>query len=169
MKIKKNFGKFMLYTFGRIMSERGPLAKKLRNHWARMISKGVHKKANIHRGAFIGGDGNNLVLEEHSALGKNSVVGPDLFIGKHTMMGPDCIIFTQNHKFSIEEDKFVGYEYKHTYIGEYCWIGARVLIMAGAKIGSHCIIGAGSVVPAKEYPDYCLIAGNPAVVKKALR
>lgn len=40
-----------------------------------------------------------------------------------------------------------------------------MIILPGVKIGKGCTIGAGSVVT-KDIPDYCLAAGNPAVVKK---
>ena len=56
-------------------------------------------------------------------------------------------------------------EYKPVYIGDDCWIGRRVIILPGVKIGKGCIIGAGAVVT-KSFPDYSIIAGNPAVIKK---
>lgn len=40
------------------------------------------------------------------------------------------------------------------------------IFLPGAKIGNNCIVAAGSVVPNKSYPDYSLIVGNPAQVKK---
>lgn len=46
-------------------------------------------------------------------------------------------------------------------IGEYAYIGESCLIMPGVTIGSHCIVGAGSVVT-RSVPDGCMVAGNPA-------
>ena len=166
IKLRRNFGKLMFLTFGKILPTKG--LRRLRTHWARMISKNVDKHANIQRGAFIAGNGDGLVIGSHAAIGINCKVGSNCSIGKGTMMGPECIILTQNHKWDEKTNKLVGYESKPVAIGEKCWIGTRVIILPGAKIGNHCIIGAGSVVPNKEYPDYSLIAGNPAVVKKSL-
>ena len=143
--------------------------QKLRKHWAMKIAPGISKDANISRGARICGNGNNLIIESHAPIGINCEVGSDLFIGEHTMMGPNVTILTENHKFDVEKDCFDGYEVKPVYIGKNCWIGKNVIILPGTKIGHHCIIGAGSVVPGKEYPDYALIAGNPAVVKKMIK
>ena len=51
------------------------------------------------------------------------------------------------------------------YIGDDVWIGARVIILPGRKIGEGVIIGAGAVVT-KDVPDYAVVGGNPAKVIK---
>jgi acetyltransferase-like isoleucine patch superfamily enzyme len=48
-------------------------------------------------------------------------------------------------------------------IGENSWIGARVVLLAGARIGTGAIIGAGTVVDFDVDP-YAILAGNPARV-----
>ena len=144
------------------------ICQKIRNRWARKIAPGISNKANICRGARILGDGENLIIEEHSPIGINCKVGSNLFIGKHTMMAPNCTILTENHVFDKETMQFEGEETKHVSIGHHCWIGERVMILPGARIGNYCIIGAGSVVPGKDYPDYSLIAGNPASIRKSI-
>lgn len=50
-----------------------------------------------------------------------------------------------------------------TSIGENCFIGARVSILAGTILGRHCVVGANSVVRGK-FPDYCVLVGAPARV-----
>jgi len=156
----------MFLTFGKILPTKG--FRRLRTHWARMISKDIDKHSNIQRGAYISGDGSNLKIGRHSAIGINCKISSNCYIGMGTTMGPECIILTQNHKWDNHSHRLDGYECKPVVIGEKCWIGTRVIILPGTKIGKRCIIGAGSVVPDKEYPDYSLIAGNPAVVKKSL-
>lgn len=46
------------------------------------------------------------------------------------------------------------------------WICESVRIMKGVVVGSDCVIGAGALVTTKEYPDHCVIVGNPAKVVK---
>lgn len=46
-----------------------------------------------------------------------------------------------------------------------CWIGINVSILAGTEIGKNSVVGANSVVKGK-FPDYCVIAGNPACIVK---
>lgn len=53
-------------------------------------------------------------------------------------------------------------------IGDDVWIGANAVILDGAKIGAHSIVGAGAVVTG-EFPPYQLIGGNPARILKDRR
>jgi acetyltransferase-like isoleucine patch superfamily enzyme len=48
------------------------------------------------------------------------------------------------------------------------WIGARSIITKGVMIGEGAVVAAGSVVT-KNVPDYTLVAGNPAIMKKKLK
>lgn len=169
----KRISKWFLYKIGSHLSDvdEGALTKfgmKFRLFFARKISKNISKKASIHRGARITGDGKNLVIEEHGCLGINCSCGSNTYIGSNTMIGPDVTILNANHVFSTNEKKFVGSVEKPVHIGKNCWIGKSAIILPGAYIGDGCIIGAGAVVPGKTYPDYSLIAGNPAEVKKKI-
>ena len=48
-------------------------------------------------------------------------------------------------------------------IGPYCFVGPHSLIEAGSRLGRGCIVRAGSVLRG-DYPEFSVIAGNPAVV-----
>jgi maltose O-acetyltransferase len=52
-------------------------------------------------------------------------------------------------------------------IEDHVWIGAKVVILAGVRIGSRAVIGAGSIVT-KDVPPRCVAAGNPARVLRHL-
>ena len=54
---------------------------------------------------------------------------------------------------------------KRTSIGNDVWIGSRVIIMQGLRIGTGAVIGAGSVVT-KDVPPYAIVAGCPARIIK---
>lgn len=54
---------------------------------------------------------------------------------------------------------------KITHIGHDVWIGHMAYIAAGIRIGNGAVIGAYAVVT-KDVPDYAVVAGNPAVVKR---
>lgn len=52
-------------------------------------------------------------------------------------------------------------------IGDHVWIGAGARILKNARIGKGSIVAASSVVVGKVYPSCSLIAGAPAIVKRA--
>jgi acetyltransferase-like isoleucine patch superfamily enzyme len=60
------------------------------------------------------------------------------------------------------------YPCKKIEIGNDVWVGANSTILKGAKIGSGCVVAAGTVVPSGIYPDRSLIGGSPARVLKSL-
>lgn len=52
-------------------------------------------------------------------------------------------------------------------IGDDVWIGARSIILGGARIGSGSIVGAATVVDF-DVPPLCLVAGNPGRIIRAV-
>ena len=76
--------------------------------------------------------------------------------------------YTQNHKFE-DADKFIidqGYkEEQNVLIGDDVWIGRRVMIMPGSRIGNGCVVAAGAIVT-KNIPDYAVVGGVPAKIIK---
>jgi acetyltransferase-like isoleucine patch superfamily enzyme len=57
----------------------------------------------------------------------------------------------------------VGYITGPIHIGKYTFIGPHSVIMPNTQIGKGCIIGAHSYVQGT-FPDFAIIAGNPATV-----
>ena len=52
-----------------------------------------------------------------------------------------------------------------TELGHDVWVGARVMIPRGVKIGTGAVVAAGSIVT-KDVPAYAVVAGNPARIVK---
>ena len=87
-------------------------------------------------------------------------------IGNNVMMGPEVIIYTSGHKhdrIDIPMMEQGSSEVQPVKIGNDVWIGGRVIILPGVKVGNGAIIGAGAVVT-KDVPDYAIVGGNPAKV-----
>lgn len=51
-------------------------------------------------------------------------------------------------------------------IGDGVWIGTRAVVLKGSRIPNGCIVGAGSLITKRYCEEDCLIAGNPAKVRK---
>ena len=87
-------------------------------------------------------------------------------IGDFTLFGPDVQILTPLHPLDAGLRRRQEYG-KPIEIGADVWVGGGALILAGVKIGSRAIIGAGSVVT-RDVPGGVLAAGNPCRVIRQL-
>lgn len=148
-------------TFGPL----GKLCKALRAKTAKGFIRSCGVNVNIEHGATIS---SSLSIGDNSGVGIDCSCSGDLTIGRDVMMGPECVIFARNHEFIDTEQpmRLQGYQaLGKCVIGDDVWIGRRVMIMPNVNIGSHSIIGAGAVVT-KDVPEWAIVAGNPAVVKK---
>lgn len=75
-----------------------------------------------------------------------------IHIGDYTYVAFEAVILSHDASRSLWAD---------TWIGKFCFIGARAIILPGVRIGDGCIVGSGSVVTA-DVPPHCAVAGNPA-------
>jgi maltose O-acetyltransferase len=87
-------------------------------------------------------------------------------IGDFTLFGPAVQIYTPLHPFNAEQRRRGEYG-KPIEIGSDVWVGGGAIILAGVKIGSRSVIGAGSVVT-RDVPDAVFAAGNPCRVIRAI-
>ncbi|MFX1363468.1 MAG: acyltransferase [Promethearchaeota archaeon] len=109
-------------------------------------------------------------LTGQTYLGKNcsfngiKVVGRGKFIvGDNFHSGNDILVITQIHNYN--KGTKIPYDskriYKDVIIGDNVWIGSRVTLLGGVRIGEGAIIQAGSVV-SMDIPDYAIAGGHPA-------
>ena len=168
MKFKQILGHF-LYTIAKPLPSSTSKVKmgqrKLRAFATRLIIRECGKNVNIEKGATFS---SRLSIGDNSGVGKRASLQGTVTIGKDVMMGPDCIIYTSNHRFDrtdipMREQGF--YPEEPVVIGDDVWIGGRVIILPGVKIGSHVVVGAGAVVT-KDVPDYAIVGGCPAKILK---
>ncbi|SIT48026.1 Acetyl transferase [Paraburkholderia piptadeniae] len=115
-------------------------------------------------GTDIGRPGNYIHIGDGCGIGEYSSVGGSggVSIGRNTIIGQHFTAHPENHNFSdlsrpIREQ---GTTRKPIVIGEDCWLGARVTVLAGVTIGEGCVIAAGSVVT-RDVPRFSIVAGVP--------
>ncbi len=105
--------------------------------------------------------GNRVSIHENSLLACQGGVK----IGDCVAIGSNFIISSSEHinKDTSKLIKDQGMKSLPVEIGNNIWIGARVTILMGVKIGNNSIIGAGSLVN-KNIPDNVVVAGVPAKI-----
>ena len=105
------------------------------------------------RGVEIGNDtkvGDNAFLDGRAKL----------IIGNHVDIASQVLIYNSEH--DINSDSFHARE-EAVKIGDYCFIGPRVIILPGVKVGKGAVIAAGAVVT-KDVEPFKIVGGVPAKV-----
>lgn len=143
-------------------------SKKIRYWICRHFLAECGKNVNIEYGADIG-TGRHLQIGDNSGIGVNCRVAKAV-IGKNVMMGPDVVFIGSNHNHRFDDlsrpmCQSGKVESGPVVVGDNVWIGTRVIILPGCKVGDGAVVGAGAVVT-KDVPDYAVVAGNPAKVIK---
>jgi acetyltransferase-like isoleucine patch superfamily enzyme len=84
-----------------------------------------------------------------------------IHIGDHSRVMLEALIIAHDFSRGLHSSMWTD-----TRIGHHCVIGGRAIILPGVTLGNHVFVAAGSVVT-KDFPDNCMIAGNPArIVRK---
>lgn len=122
----------------------------------------------------------NCKIGNNCNIGQNVVISPDVILGNgvkvqnnvsvytgvicedNVFLGPSCVFTNVINPRSFISRKD---EYKTTLIKEGASIGANATIVCGNTIGKFAFVAAGAVVT-KDIPDYALVMGNPARIKK---
>lgn len=166
-RIKRKIGAIIYYTIAKRLPPSWSSVRlgqtALRRFCGKLMLAGCGKKVNIEKGATFSA---KVTLGDYSGIGINAKIYGTCHIGKYVMMGEDVTIITRNHRYDSVDIPMMqqGFETEQPVtIGDDVWIGDRVLILPGVKIGNGCILAAGAVVT-KDVPDYAIAAGVPARV-----
>ena len=108
-------------------------------------------------------------------IGKSSFInyGCSISASKLVEIGPYCnigtyVLMMDNDYHSLDPDKRLEMpESRPIVLEENVWLGARVIVLRGVRIGAGSVVAAGSVVT-KDVPPRTLVAGVPAKVIKEL-
>lgn len=163
-KIVIGFGAAILWI-GRLLPRSESFfgfGKIVRRFGAKLFLSQCGKNVNIEKGATFS---HRCSLGNNSGIGVRAQLG-EVHIGNDVMMGPDCVMLSSNHEFSDTDtpmNRQGVQKSRPIFIGNDVWIGQRVIVLPGIRIGNGVIIGAGAVVT-HDVRDYDVVAGNPAKV-----
>lgn len=165
--------KIICYALYRLLAKHIPRDVPVLGNWFHLLRRRLCRPLFFEAATVIGvgqgvdfDNGCFIRMKECANIGDFSLLSGNhgtITIGRHVMMGKQCIVLSQNHRYL--EEGYDGFEGKDVLIDDYAWLGHRVIVLPGVRIGKHAIIGAGAVV-SKNVPDYAIAVGNPAVVKK---
>ncbi len=99
-------------------------------------------------------------------VGSDTIIGQRIFldgrdklvIGDHVDIASEVMIYNSQHDINAADFKAIE---QSVIIGDYTFIGPRVIILPGVNIGRGAVIAAGAVVT-KDVPDFTVVAGVPA-------
>lgn len=105
-------------------------------------------------------DPSNISIGEDTIVGDHSFLdGRDLLkIGNHTDIASSVLIYNSEHDLEAEDFHAITAPVE---IGDFVFIGPRVIILPGVKIGDGAIVAAGAVVT-KEVLPFTIVGGVPA-------
>src|SRR4051812_40381936 len=110
-------------------------------------------------------------IGDRCLIGRGSgIVGHlSIEIGDDVWTGQRVYVTDQNHGYA-DLDRPISVQQmpeRPVHIGDGSWLGHGTVVLPGATIGRHVVIGANSVVRG-EIPDFSVAAGNPARVIRRL-
>ena len=144
----------------------GVIGKKFRAFcFCKWNIKQTEKNINIEKNVRIS---DQTIIGKKSGIGENSILSGQVIIGDNVMIGPELMCYTTNHQTERTDIPMIEQGFakmKPIVIGNDVWIGSRVIILGGVRVGDGAVIGAGAVVT-HDVPEYSIVGGNPAKVIK---
>ena len=177
-------GPVLLRVWNRLRSEFGALSLRMRGaRIGRRVHVGRDPQLYGLHGLSIGDGvdiGRRARIETHQTergqgqftIGPGTHIGNDfhggaalrVLIGRNCMFASGCTILDHDHDFS---DPFDAHQAREgvvaaaTVIEDSVFLGERVVVLKGVRIGNGCVVGANSVVT-QDLPPLTMAAGAPA-------
>lgn len=150
------FGLYILHLSGHV-----PL-HHFRRFMYRLAGMKIGKGSTIHMHARLYSPA-GIVIGSDTIVGEGSVLDgrAPLTIGDHVDIASEVMIYNSQHDINAED--FAAHTDEPVTIGDYAFIGPRVIILPGTTIGDGAIVAAGAVVT-KDIPPHAVAAGVPAKI-----
>ena len=132
-----------------------------------VLGNGITLVGNVVAIELISHEGGRITIGDHTFINYGSSISAHklVTIGRHCLLGHYTFIL-DNNEHDLQHHRMLPPS-EPVVIEDHVWIGSRVCVLPGVRIGHHSAIGAGSVVTT-DIPAYCLAAGNPARVVRRI-
>lgn len=128
--------------------------------------------------------GHRVTVRERSQVGNECRIGTGCDLQGHLKIGDHCQLHSNVHLCQLSElgsfvfvypgvvftnDRFPpSHEVHGPTVGNHTQIGVQSCLLAGVRVGEHCLIAAQAKVT-EDMPDHSLVVGSPAARKKDVR
>jgi acetyltransferase-like isoleucine patch superfamily enzyme len=140
----------------------------------RPVGVRVGRKTGLYHGTFfdLGPSGELSVGDYCTLVGaivcsdRRIVIGDYVFVAHEVVLADSaCAVPHQRPEEGTEQQASPSISIE---IADNAWIGARAIVLGGARIGEGAIVGAAAVIDF-EVPPYSIAAGNPARIVGSVR
>jgi acetyltransferase-like isoleucine patch superfamily enzyme len=125
----------------------------------------VGRNTGIYRGSFfeLGPHGEVQIGDYCTLVGAIIASNSRVLIGSYSFLAHEVVIADEFAAAPWRESGGAALPAREpaVVLGEDVWVGARAILLKGARIGSGAVIGAATVVDF-EVPPGAIVAGNPA-------
>jgi maltose O-acetyltransferase len=137
-----------------------PSLRWLRAYCASHFCADVSRSAQINRRARLG---RQVTIGPNSGVGEESILWGEVHIGSDVIMGQGCYFITGDHLVPGDYGRFRDLDpvTAPIHVEDGAFIGGRVIVLPGVRIGKGAAVGAGSVVT-KDIAPGATVVGNPA-------
>lgn len=139
------------------------------------IGRGVRVRDHLRMEAISAKRSPELVIGDNTNVEQNVhiICSTRVRIGSQCSITANCCIVDTSHPFEgVGEVKFADLlndAPAEVLIGDGSLIGFGAVILPNARLGRRCVVGAGAVVGAGDYPEGSVLVGAPARVVRQLR
>jgi len=140
---------------------------KLSGNGEVVLGEGVSFNGTVVPIELVTYDSGRIEIGEHTFINYGSSIAArvSVKIGSHCHLGHYMFVMDNNQHDVVRHTELP--PSGPVIIEDNVWIGSKVVILPGVRIGSRAVIGAGSIVT-KDIPPRCVAAGNPARVLRHL-
>jgi maltose O-acetyltransferase len=99
-----------------------------------------------------------IEIGNNSVVGRSCILNGNIRIGENVSITAECYFFSMSH--FVNDSLFRTFD-KTIIIEDYCWIGARAILLPGVIMGKGAVLGANSVAT-KKIENFEIHVGCPA-------